>query len=174
MPCFLHKQPELAGAILFLFPIFTSLLALFSSSGSDRPPPSRLHPASWPRPGASEKMSVCDSVWGWGGDGTRQLGLHSLGHGELTPSPDSSVVAPSHLWDQPWRGVCDGSGCVFVPDSVSSHPSMVLRGLLRLGVAWQRREGDWCRCVCQVGWAVALRVDKCVVFLPWTWLDRVC
>lgn len=32
VPCFLHKQPG-AGAILFLFPIFTSLLALFSSWG---------------------------------------------------------------------------------------------------------------------------------------------
>lgn len=59
MQCFLHKQPGLAGAILFLFPIFTSPLALFSSSGLDRPTPSSLHPASWLGPGALGKPSVC-------------------------------------------------------------------------------------------------------------------
>lgn len=59
MPCFLHKQPGPAGAILFLFPIFTSPLALFSNSGLDRPPPSSLHPASWRSPGAVGKPSVC-------------------------------------------------------------------------------------------------------------------
>jgi hypothetical protein len=50
MPRFLHKQPGLARAILFLFPIFTSPLALFSNSGLDRPPPFSLHPASWSKP----------------------------------------------------------------------------------------------------------------------------
>ena len=59
MPCFLHKQPGLAGAILFLFPIFTSPLALFSNSGLDGPTPSSLHPASWLGPGALGKPSVC-------------------------------------------------------------------------------------------------------------------
>lgn len=77
--CFLHKQPGLAGAILFLFPIFTSLLALFSSSGLDRPPPSSLHPASWPRLGAAGKACVCET-------GVGQLGLHTPGDGELTLS----------------------------------------------------------------------------------------
>lgn len=51
MPCFLHKQPELEQFyfyFLFLLPCW-----LFLAAGLDRPPPSSLHLASWPRPGPS-------------------------------------------------------------------------------------------------------------------------
>lgn len=92
MPCFLHKQPGLAGAILFLFPIFTSPLALFSNSGLEGPPPSSLHPASWPGPEPLQKASVCVCV-------TQGRGTHSLACIHLVTG--SSLPAWGVVWGGP-------------------------------------------------------------------------
>ena len=105
MPCFLHKQPGLAGAILFLFPIFTSPLALFSNSGLDRPPPSSLHPASWRGPGASGKPSACVRD-----PGSAARLAHAWWRGARF-SPGSPARRPLPIPGGPSWGVGGGHGC---------------------------------------------------------------
>lgn len=127
---------------LFLLPCW-----LFLAAGVDRPPPSSLHLASWPRPGPSVRARVCDP----GGEGTWQLGLHTPGDGELTPLLGHSVGRPFLTpWDQPW-GAGGGSGCALVGDLVSSHAS----GSRLEGEVWVVMPACGCGCMPWAGWATA-------------------
>lgn len=127
---------------LFLLPCW-----LFLAAGVDRPPPSSLHLASWPRPGPSVRARVCDP----GGEGTWQLGLHTPGDGELTPHLGHSVGRPFLTpWDQPW-GAGGGSGCALVGDLVSSHAS----GSRLEGEVWVVMPACGCGCMPWAGWATA-------------------
>lgn len=155
---------------LFLLPCWLFLATL--GQIGPRPPVSTRLPG--PGLGPPRRRVYVILLGGWAGTGLSSLACTHSVTGSSLPHQIVLQWPLSSSGTGHGGGVHDGSGCVFVPDSVSSHPSMVLSGLLRFGVAWQRREGNWCRCLGPVGWAVAMRVDKCFVFPPWTWLDRVC
>lgn len=157
-----------AAAILFLFPIFTSPLALFSNCGLDRPPPSSLHQASWPGPGPWEK-GVCVSGWGR----TWQLGLNTPGDRELPPSLGSSVGQPFLI---PWTKAGKLVVAVGVPWPMTQFPHappLVLGWRFRSRAAVKEEKGDRRGCMRWVEWAVDTQVNKYLLFLSQTWLGRV-